>query len=338
MSQQQTVSTKQALRRTYPATNVPGDALSRYTAGILQIRVRESERDAQRFHWRKNEADEIETFRFARVLFGLAPSPYLLEEVLESHFDAWAEKYPDEVARLRRSMYVDDLLTGGQTVQQVQTRKERALEILHDASFELHKWNSNIPQLEEAASSEALQEQSHAKQTLMVKPSESKLLEMKWDKPRDTLAVTFPNEREPKTKRVRSVGLASPLTLVGKQIYRNACDSKIPWDADLNGKLLQRWEKWERSLPPEVVVPRSSVRHQEEVTAIELRTFEDASIEGVGAAVYAVVKQPSGTTQQLVTVKSRLAKRSLTLPRLELVAAHMAANLAVNVSNPLPKD
>ena len=168
---------------------------------FLQIRVRESERDALRFHWRKNEADEIETFRFARVLFGLAPSPYLLEAVLESHFDAWAEKYPDEVARLRRSMYVDDLLTGGQTVQQVQMRKERAQEILHDATFELHKWNSNIPQLEETASSEALQEQSYAKQTLMVKPSESKLLGMKWDKRSDTLAVTFPNEREPKTKR-----------------------------------------------------------------------------------------------------------------------------------------
>ena len=170
---------------------------------------------------------------------------------------------------------------------------------------------------------------------------------MKWDKRSDTLAVTFPNEREPKTKRgvlsklarvYDPLGLASPLTLVGKQIYRDACDSKIPWDADLNGKLLQRWEKWERTLPPEIVVPRSIVSHQEEVTAIELHTFGDASIEGFGAAVYAVVKQPSGITQQLVTAKSRLAKRSLSLPRLELVAAHMAANLAVNVSNALPKD
>ncbi len=34
---------------------------------FLQIRVRESERDAFRFHWRKSEMDEVETFRFARV-------------------------------------------------------------------------------------------------------------------------------------------------------------------------------------------------------------------------------------------------------------------------------
>jgi hypothetical protein len=106
---------------------------------------------------------------------------------------------------------------------------------------------------------------------------------------------------------------------------------------NLDGKLLERWLKWERSLPLEQTVPRSIVNHQEEVTEIELHTFGDASIQGVGAAVYAVVRQPSGTIQQLVTAKSRLAKRSLTVPRLELVGAHMATNLAVNVRNALPK-
>jgi hypothetical protein len=98
--------------------------------------------------------DVVETFCFARALFGLAPSPYLLEGVLESHLDAWADRYPDEVALLRRSMYVDDLLTGGRTVQEVQKRREIAKEILHDATFELHKWNSNIPQLQDDASPE----------------------------------------------------------------------------------------------------------------------------------------------------------------------------------------
>ena len=35
--------------------------------------------------------------------------------------------------------------------------------------------------------------------------------------------------------------------------------------------------------------------------------------------------------QGLVVAKSRLAKTNLTIPRLELVAGHMAVNLAVNV-------
>ena len=124
------------------------------------------------------------------------------------------------------------------------------------------------------------------------------------------------------------LGLVSPVTLEGKQIYRDVCDTKTSWDVNLDGKLLERWVKWERSLPLEQTVPRSIVNHQEEVTEI--------GIQGVGAAVYAVVRQPSGTTQQLVTAKSRLAKRSLTVPRLELVGVHMATNLAVNVRNALP--
>ena len=48
-----------------------------------------------------------------------------------------------------------------------------------------------------------------------------------------------------------------------------------------------------------------------------------------------MVRQPSGTTQQLVAAKSRLAKKTLTIPRLELVAAHMATNLLVNLQNAL---
>ena len=75
------------------------------------------------------------------------PSPFLLGGVLECHLDTWAEKYPEEAERLRRSFYVDDLLTGGRDVKQEQTRKKLAQEIMSDATFELHKWHSNYPQL-----------------------------------------------------------------------------------------------------------------------------------------------------------------------------------------------
>jgi hypothetical protein len=71
----------------------------------------------------------------------------------------------------------------------------------------------------------------------MVKPSETKVLGMKWDKRKDTLAVTFPSDEAQKTKRgvlsklakvYDPLGLVSPLTLEGKQIYRHVCDAKIP--------------------------------------------------------------------------------------------------------------
>lgn len=335
-------------QRAYPVV-LAGDIKKAF----LQIRIHESERDALRFHWQTDLNSDVQTYRFTRVLFGLAPSPFLLGGVLECQLDTWAEKYPEEAERLRRSFYVDDLLTGGQDVQQAQTRKKIAQEIMSDATFELHKWHSNHPQLEDnpqsalredSAQPASSEDQTYAKQQLLVKTSESKLLGVKWDKFQDTIAVQFPSTSGAPTKRevlaklakvYDPLGLASPTTLQGKQIYREVCDCKVPWDADIPENLRTRWQKWEQSLPAEVTTRRPLAPYQQPVISVELHAFGDASAYGVGAAVYSVVRQEDGITQTLVAAKARLAKRELTIPRLELVSAHMATNLVVNVQNAL---
>ena len=86
-----------------------------------------------------------------------------------------------------------------------------------------------------------------------------------------------------------------------------------------------------KELPEQVTVPRSIAVHQEIVDEVELHAFGDASKKGVSAAVYAITKQESGVNVGLVAAKARLAKQDLTIPRLELVSAHMAANLVSNV-------
>ena len=102
------------------------------------------------------------------------------------------------------------------------------LEILGDATFEHYKWDSNVQHLEADDSLEDIEDQSYAKQQLLVKPSESKLLGLKWNKHTDTLGVTFPTDDTPTTKRgvlsklakiYDPLGLVSPLTLEGKLIY-----------------------------------------------------------------------------------------------------------------------
>jgi hypothetical protein len=131
------------------------------------------------------------------------------------------------------------------------------------------------------------------------------------------------------------LGLVSPMTLQGKLIFREACESKTPWDATLPEKLAKLWEKWESSLPARVATRRSLATIREPVDAVELHAFGDASGRGVATTVYAVVSQASGVTQGLVAAKSRLAKQCLTIPRLELVFGHMASNAADNVRRAL---
>ena len=55
----------------------------------------------------------------------------------------------------------------------------------------------------------------------------------------------------------------------------------------------------------------------------------------MAAAVYTVVVQEEGVDQVLVASRARLAKKGLTIPRLELVSGHMAVNILSNVSEAL---
>ena len=93
--------------------------------------------------------------------------------------------------------------------------------------------------------------------------------------------------------------------------------------------------KWKQNLPTSALTKRSLPLLREEITDIHLHSFGDASVEGVAAAVYAVVFQPSAVNQGLVAAQARLAKQGLTIPRLELVSGHMAVNLLSNVKSAL---
>ena len=147
-------------------------------------------------------------------------------------------------------------------------------------------------------------------------------------------------ERSPRGNRqdIRPTGISVTRHPGGKNaemLYREACDARTPWDSELPKELKSKWESWEGGLPEKVVVSRSLAKHQEKIQSINLHAFGDASSKGVSAAVYSVTHQPSGVTQGLVAAKSRLAKKGLTIPRLELVAGHMATNLVHNVKDAL---
>ena len=273
---------------------------------FLQVRFRENERDALRFYWRSEEDPQLETLRFTRVLFELAPSPFLLPGVIEQHLNSWEERYPNIVAELRKSLYVDDLLIGGQTIPQAEDRKEKTVEIFEDASFKLHKWNSNVSELEvNGESSAGNDEERYAKQQLGGDSTDTTMLGLKWNRSSDTLTVSFPTVDSVSTTTKRTIlsklakvydplGVVSPITLEGKIIFRDVCKTKVPWDADIQEPLSRRWNEWEESLPKEETIPRPIVQSyhvREPVLNVELHTFGDASTKGVGAVVYSLVRQ-----------------------------------------------
>ena len=210
---------------------------------FLQVRIREADRDAMRFHWRRDEHSPLETLRFTRALFGLTSSPFLLGGVIEAHLSNWEEKEPEVVERIRKELYVDDLISGSITMHKAREVKDKATVIFQDACFTLHKWHSNAPELEAAQSStEDTEEATYAKQQLGApRGTMSSMLGLPWNKERDTLSVEVPSEQATLTKRgilaklariYDPLGLISPETLCGKLVYRAVCDSKRAWDAE----------------------------------------------------------------------------------------------------------
>ena len=194
---------------------------------FLQVRIKKEERDALRFHWKISEDSEVEVLKFTRALFGLVSSPFLLGGVIECHFETWETRMPELVAELRRSLYVDDLISGKLTAEEARQLKQGAIEVFADAKFKLHKWHSNVAELE--GSERGVEDgYTFAKQQLgQSRAKNGSLLGLPWDKQKDQISVVIPQDDEVTSKRALlrnlakiydPLGLVAPLTIKEKFI------------------------------------------------------------------------------------------------------------------------
>ena len=191
----------------------------------MQVRIKKEERDSLRFHWKPHEQFKVEKWRFTRAVFGLVCSPFLLGGVVDYHLESWEAREPKLVAEVRRSLYVDDLLSAKPTVESAKELKEGAIKIFHDAKFTLHKWHSNAPELE-GGEPKVETEDTFAKQQLGTSSDpESSLLGLSWDKQKDKVSVVIPEMKPTVSKRelLRNlpriydpVRLVAPITFRGK--------------------------------------------------------------------------------------------------------------------------
>ena len=200
---------------------------------FLQISVNSEDRDAFRFMF--NLLGNEEHLRFTRIPFGAEASPFILGATLQYHYDQQPEELSETVQTLRDNTYVDNLMKTGSEIEEMSKFKSEATEILGSAKFPVHKWESNILELE----SENM-------------PNPGKILGHLWDKREDTLELQIKkvSEDKPVTKRTilsqlgsiyDPLGLISPTMVQGKQIYREACDENKGWNSEVSPALTRDW-------------------------------------------------------------------------------------------------
>ena len=113
---------------------------------FLQISIGEPRRNLLRFLWFEgiNKSDVIKTLRFARVMFGLTCSPFLLNATIRAHVEKHLGKNTEKLLlQFLRDLYVDDTATSFNDLMKATEFYHLTKNILAIGGFNLRKWETN---------------------------------------------------------------------------------------------------------------------------------------------------------------------------------------------------
>ncbi|XP_036339778.1 uncharacterized protein LOC118749114 [Rhagoletis pomonella] len=310
---------------------------------FLQILLDEADRDTHRFLWYKScpSADQhkpdLAIYRMTRVTFGITSSPFLLASTIRNHFDESLKSNSLLCEKLKASFYVDDLIFSEPTKEAAMHVAKQAQTVMEAAKFNLRKWNSNDVDVRRELSTEE------------VGMAEQKILGLAWCTVNDkisvdvkscndyiqTLRATKRNVLKAMAKIYDPLGLLGPFTVRIKILLQEVWRQKKAWDVIMDGETQSAFSQWQEELAllETFCVDRCLSAGSESI--LELHIFSDASPKAYGAVAYCRQIMPTGRIlTNIVCSKNRVSPISennkeveLTLPKLELTAALMAARL-----------
>ena len=85
------------------------------------------------------ESKNIEILRFTRLVFGLTQSPFILEGTLKKHFENYRKSFKKLIKIIENDMYVDDLVIGGNSLEEVKEIKQNSVQLFKKGGFNIHK-------------------------------------------------------------------------------------------------------------------------------------------------------------------------------------------------------
>jgi hypothetical protein len=303
-----------------------------------QIQIHPEHADYQRIIWRDNPNEPLQIYRLTTVTYGTTSAPFLAIRCLQQLAHENKEGDPHTSQVILRDFYVDDLLTGSNSVEELVLLRDNLIKILRSAGFELAKWASNNSKCLPDTS----QIQSNNPQTINLdKHAETKTLGLSWNCSEDILKYKLNSIQIPEKLTKRNMlsvistifdplGLVSPVIVKAKVILQQLWSiQNLGWDQQVPNDLRIAWVQLIHDLPNinQIQIPRNILRPN--VKTIELHGFADASEKAYGAAIYLKSTNQQGDAQiHLLISKSRVAPlKSQSIPRLELLAAQLLAQL-----------
>jgi hypothetical protein len=324
---------------------------------FLNIAISREHRDFVQFLWYdlNSKEEKLITYRFLRVVFGLTSSPFLLNAMLRHHLSKYVEKENAVVERIREDLYVDDLVSGGDSVGTAKEIYETSKAIMLEGGFELCKWVTNDPELQAYISStmgdkpdsQPLGEDLTYVEVMspnLVTPNQA-VLGVAWDTITDEFVFQFDNFLSKcasleQTKRnllsasasiFDPLGVIAPITARIKTIFQLLCKDKLNWDDLIPPALASIWNKFLEELKSlrEVRQPRF-VFHLNFHSGIrfKLHRFCDSSKEVYSAVIYLRFVCSKSAKVSFLAAKTKVAPlKTITIPRLELLGCLLLSKL-----------
>ncbi len=113
------------------------------TADILkmfrEVWLDPADRDLHRFFLR-NEQGRLEEHRMTRLTFGVRTSPFIATQVLRQLADNCETSHPIAAQIIRVNFYVDNLLSGTDTIEDANLIRLQLSNLLQSAGMKLRKW------------------------------------------------------------------------------------------------------------------------------------------------------------------------------------------------------
>ena len=308
--------------------------LHKYAITADQVLVSIKDRDYIRFLWGPD--DSYVQYRMSthifRGIWSASAATYALQQCINVTDDVLLRQ------TILHSFYVDDLVVSLKTSEETRA-------VIHDLKCTLRKRGFNLKKyiindknlMSEVAESDRSEE--GLTQLMPDDSSKSKALGLIWNVREDFFSFnihadcTMIYTKDKMLSRVASVfdplGLVSPVTITGMLLFQEATRLRLGWRDELPDMLNRKWTAWLASLEnlPHIKVPRCVKPEQYDDANTELHIFSDASEHAYGCCIYMRSVNRNGKIHvSLLCSKNKVAPiKTVSIPRLELQGAHMAA-------------
>ena len=303
-----------------------------------QILIDSSDRKYQRIFWREQQSEELKLYELNTVTYGTASAPFLAVRCLQLLAEENTLCYPIEAQIIKQDIYVDDLITGRDNIDELNVICDNIYKIFKNAGFNLRKWNSNSTLM----GTKNIQFETSS---LEINDKEFKTLGINYDSTLDvfkyapfktiklTNIITKRHILKNMSRIFDPLGLLSPCTIIPKLIIQRTWRENLDWDQPVPHSIKADWIHFIDGLktidslhiPRHIFLPNA--------LGYRLHGFSDASEAAYGACIYVQSRLPGNSSScYLLTAKSRVAPiKNVTLPRLELCAATLLAQLVNRV-------